>query len=82
MSETVNIPRESTFRELVGLQRSDFAGKADAAYKGWVKHSNSLKFRFLYCFDELAKLCEYSASKHGKEVAYEKRILLIAAAES
>ena len=53
-----------------------------AAYKGWVKHSNSLKFRLLYCFDELAKLCEYSASKHGKEVAYEKRILLIAAAES
>lgn len=53
-----------------------------AAYKGWVKHSNSLKFKFLYCFDELAKLCEYSASKHGKEVAYEKRILLIAAAES
>ncbi len=53
-----------------------------AAYKGWVKHSNSLKFRFLYCFDELAKLCEYSASKHGKEVENEKRILLIAAAES
>ena len=53
-----------------------------AAYKGWVKHSNSLKFRFLYCFDELAKLCEYSASKHGKEVENEKRILLIAATES
>lgn len=51
-----------------------------AAYKGWVKYSNSLKFRMEYCFDELFKLCSYSASKHGKEVAYEKRILLIEAA--
>ena len=50
-----------------------------AAYKGWVKHSNSLKFRVLYCFDELFKMCSYSASKHGKEVENEKRILLIAA---
>lgn len=28
-----NFPRESTIRELVDLQRSDLAGKADAAYK-------------------------------------------------
>ena len=33
MSEAINIPRESTFRELVDLQRADLAGKADAAYK-------------------------------------------------
>lgn len=50
-----------------------------AAYKGWVKHSNSLKFRTKYCFDELFKMCSYSASKHGKEVENEKRILLITA---
>ena len=53
-----------------------------AAYKGWVEHSNSMKFRMEYCFDELFKLCKYSASKHGKEVENEKRILLIAAIES
>ena len=51
-----------------------------AAYKGWGKHSNSLKFRTKYCFDELFKMCSYSASKHGKEVENEKRILLIKAA--
>ena len=50
-----------------------------AAYKGWLKYSNSLKFRIKYCFDELFKLCAYSASKHGKEVENEKRVLLIAA---
>lgn len=50
-----------------------------AAYKGWVIYSNSLKFRRKYCFDELFKLCSYSASKHGKEVENEKRILLITA---
>ena len=33
MPEAINIPRESTFRELVDLQRADLAGKADAAYK-------------------------------------------------
>ena len=49
------------------------------AYKGWVKYSNSLMFRMKYHFDELFKLCSYSASKHGKEVENEKRILLIAA---
>lgn len=52
-----------------------------AAYKGWIMHSNSLKFRMEYCFDKLFKMCSYSASKHGKEVENEKRILLIAAIE-
>lgn len=52
------------------------------AYKGWIKHSNSLKFRMEYCFDKLFKMCSYSASKHGKEVENEKRILLIAALSS
>ena len=47
-----------------------------AAYKGWIKYSNSLKFRIKYCFDELLKLCSYSARKHGKEMEHEKRILL------
>ena len=50
-----------------------------AAYKGWVEHSNSQKFREKYNFDALFKMCSYSASKHGKEVENEKRILLIAA---
>lgn len=53
-----------------------------AAYKGWIKHSNSLKSRMKYCFDKLFKMCSYSASKHGKEVENEKRILLIAALSS
>lgn len=52
-----------------------------AAYKGWVKHSDSQKFREKYNFDALFKMCSYSASKHGKEVENEKRILLIAAIE-
>ena len=43
-----------------------------AAYKGWIKHSNSLKFRMEYCFDKLFKMCSYSASKHVKEVEFEK----------
>lgn len=51
-----------------------------AAYKGWIDHSNSQKFRLEYCFNELFKLCAYSASKHGKEVENEKRMLLIEAA--
>lgn len=50
-----------------------------AAYKGWVEHSNRQKFREKYNFDALFKMCSYSASKHGKEVENEKRILLIAA---
>ncbi len=53
-----------------------------AAYKGWVKHSNSQKFREKYDFDRLFELCSYSARKHGKEVEYEKRILLITATGS
>lgn len=53
-----------------------------AAYKGWIKHSDSLKFRMKYCFDKLFKMCAYSASKHGKEVENEKRILLITALSS
>lgn len=53
-----------------------------ASYKGWIKHSNSLKFRMEYCFDKLFKMCSYSASKHGKEVENEKRILLITALSS
>lgn len=53
-----------------------------AAYKGWIKHSNSLKFRMEYCFDKLFKMCSYSTSKHGKEVENEKRILLITALSS
>ena len=51
-----------------------------AAYKGWIKHSNSEKFKEKYKFNELFKMCSKSASKHGKEVEHEKRILLIAAA--
>lgn len=50
-----------------------------AAYKGWVKHSNSLRFSMKHRFDELFKMCSSSARKHGKEVENEKRILLIAA---
>lgn len=53
-----------------------------AAYKGWVKHSNSQKLREKYNFDALFKMCSYSASKHGKEVENEKRILLITALSS
>lgn len=69
----------------------DFAGRGFipwwrackiAAYKGWVKHSNSQKFREKYNFDALFKMCSYSASKHGKEVENEKRILLITALSS
>ncbi len=51
-----------------------------AAYKGWVKYSNSRKFAEKYNFYKLLKLCSSSARKHGKEIENEKRILLIAAA--
>lgn len=47
-----------------------------AAYKGWVKHSNGRKFEEKYDFKKLLKLCKISASKHGKEIENEKRILL------
>lgn len=50
------------------------------AYKGWIVHSNSLKFAKKYNLYRLLKLCVRSASKHGKEVYHEKRILLKAAA--
>lgn len=53
-----------------------------AAYKGWIKYSNSQKFMEKYHFAKLLKKCALSASKHGKEVEHEKRILLIAAASS
>ena len=50
------------------------------AYKGWIVHSNSLKFAKKYNFFGLLKLCVKSASRHEKEVYHEKRILLRAAA--
>ena len=52
------------------------------AYKGWIKYSNSQKFVEKYNFEKLLKKCAYSASKHGKEVEREKRMLLIAATSS
>lgn len=53
-----------------------------AAYKGWIKYSNSIRFTEKYNLNKLFKICQKSASRHGKEVANEKRILLIAAATS
>lgn len=50
-----------------------------AAYKGWIKYSNSIRFTEKYNLNKLFKICQKSASRHGKEVANEKRILLIAA---
>ena len=50
------------------------------AYKGWVVHSDSRKFADKYDFYKLLKRCATSASKHGKEIAREKRILLTEAA--
>lgn len=51
-----------------------------AAYKGWIIYSNSVKFMEQYQFRKLFKLCQKSASRHGKEVEREKRILLTEAA--
>lgn len=51
-----------------------------AAYKGWVKNSNSRMFSEKYSFNKLLKICSISARKHGREVENEKRMLLIAAA--
>lgn len=51
-----------------------------AAYKGWIKYSNSIKFAEKYNLNKLFKICQKSASRHGKEIANEKRILLIEAA--
>lgn len=50
------------------------------AYKGPVKHSNSENFKKKYNFMKLLKICSKSASKHGKDIEREKRMLLIAAA--
>lgn len=52
------------------------------AYKGWIKHSNSARLIEKYNLKELFKICQKSASKHGKEIANEQRILLITAANS
>lgn len=52
------------------------------AYKGWIKYSNSIRFTEKYNLNKLFKICQKSASRHGKEVANEKRILLIAATTS
>ncbi len=52
------------------------------AYKGWIKHSNSARLIEKYNLKELFKICQKSVSKHGKEIANEQRILLIAAANS
>ena len=51
-----------------------------AAYKGWVIHSDSQKFADKYDFYRLLKKSAKSASRHGKEIAREKRILLAEAA--
>ena len=50
-----------------------------AAYKGWVKHSNSIRFCQKYDFYKLLRKCAKSIGKHGREVENEKRILLIEA---
>lgn len=49
------------------------------AYNGWIKYSDSEFFKKKYGFAALLKMCKKSASKHGKEIEREKRILLIAA---
>lgn len=51
-----------------------------AAYKGWIIYSNSVRFTEQYHLRKLFKICQKSASRHGKEVWNEKRNLLIAAA--
>lgn len=48
-----------------------------AAYKGWIMHSNSVKFTEQYQLRKLFKICQKSASRHGKEIEREKRILLM-----
>lgn len=50
------------------------------AYKGPVEHSNSENFKKKYNFMKLLKICSKSASKRGKDIEREKRMLLIAAA--
>ncbi len=51
-----------------------------SAYKGWLKYSNSQNFVRKYEVNRLMRLSSKSASKHGKEVNNEKRMLLSAAA--
>lgn len=51
-----------------------------AAYKGWIMYSNSVKFTEQYQLRKLFKICQKSASRHGKEIEREKRILLMEAA--
>lgn len=48
-----------------------------AAYKGWIMYSNSVKFTEQYQLRKLFKICQKSASRHGKEIEREKRILLM-----
>nr|DAI79157.1 MAG TPA: hypothetical protein [Caudoviricetes sp.] len=50
------------------------------AYKGWLQHSDSIRFCQKYDFYRLLRTCARSIRKHGKEVENEKRILLIEAA--
>lgn len=49
------------------------------AYKGWLQHSDSIRFCQKYDFYRLLRTCARSIRKHGKEVENEKRILLITA---
>lgn len=49
------------------------------AYKGWLQHSDSIRFCRKYDFYRLLRTCARSIRKHGKEVENEKRILLIEA---
>ena len=53
-----------------------------AAYKGWIKHSNSRKIIAKYKIKKLMEMASESVSKHGKEIEREKRILLIEAAKN
>lgn len=75
--------RRQTLRAWKDLKERDYVPWWRAcritAYKGWIKYSNSQKFVEKYNFSKLLKKCSYSASKHGKEVEREKRMLLIAA---
>lgn len=52
------------------------------AYKGWLQHSDSIRFCQKYDFYRLLRTCARSIRKHGKEVENEKRILLITALSS
>lgn len=62
----------------VAIRRSVLTGLNQTAGKLTELYAEDME----YCFDKLFKMCSYSASKHGKEVENEKRILLIAALSS